>query len=46
MTKLGEEYFAIFSLNVYKLVRVIKMCSYETCSNIITGKYLSDPFPV
>jgi hypothetical protein len=29
-----------------KLVRLIKMCLHETYSNVHTGKYLSDSFPI
>jgi hypothetical protein len=29
-----------------KLIRLIKMCLNETCSNVRIGKYLSDNFPI
>jgi hypothetical protein len=29
-----------------KLVGIIKMCLYETCSTVRVGKYQSDKFPV
>jgi hypothetical protein len=29
-----------------KIVRLIKMCSNETCSKVYKGKHLSDTFPI
>jgi hypothetical protein len=29
-----------------KLVRLVKMCLYETCSKVHVGKLLSDKFPI
>jgi hypothetical protein len=36
----------LYNILIEKLVRLIKLCLYETYSNVLKGKYLSDNIPI